>query len=162
VQINLQENVLRSLVVSVFVSSIRIKVPPALHRTYLLSNQNIDYVRAPLGRTNAYVGYTSLSDEHLRLWWAACADAKPEEAVGFEQCVGLLLDGMTADSGAGGGSERATCGCVERSRVKIHIYAPAEWLSQRPQITHVSLQTGQCDQASMARLYYNRCSRNRC
>jgi ATPase complex subunit ATP10 len=100
VQINLQENVLRSLLVSVFVSSIRAQVPPALHRTYLLSTQNMEYARAPLGMTNAYVGYTFLVDEHLRVRWAACADAKPEEAAGLERCVGLLLDRMSEEKAA--------------------------------------------------------------
>jgi ATPase complex subunit ATP10 len=100
VQINLQENALRSLLVNVFVSAIRAQVPAPLRRTYLLSRQSLEYLREPLGMSNAYIGYTFLVDEELRVRWAACGDAMPEEAEGLERCVGLLLERRKGGEGA--------------------------------------------------------------
>lgn len=40
-QINLQENVLKSLLVNLFLSSLRSTIPTALHPTYLVSRQNM-------------------------------------------------------------------------------------------------------------------------
>ena len=41
VQINLQENVLKSLLVNLFLNSLRRSVPPHLQPTYLVSRQNM-------------------------------------------------------------------------------------------------------------------------
>jgi ATPase complex subunit ATP10 len=83
---------LRSMLVSLFMRGIRSQVPHALHKTYLLSSQNMEYLREPLGMANKYIGYTYLVDDRLRVRWAACGDAKPEERAGLERCVGMLLD----------------------------------------------------------------------
>ncbi|KAF7983200.1 hypothetical protein HWV62_23464 [Athelia sp. TMB] len=92
VSINLQENLLKSFLVSLFLSSIRKQVPSDLHPTYLVSGQNMEYVREPLGLVNKHVGYVYLLDENLKVRWAGCADAKPEEARALESCTGVLLD----------------------------------------------------------------------
>jgi ATPase complex subunit ATP10 len=91
VQINLQENTLRSMLVSLFMRGIRANVPAALHKTYMLSSQNMEYLREPLGMENKYIGYTYLVDDALRIRWAACGDAKSEETAGLERCVRMLL-----------------------------------------------------------------------
>lgn len=44
VQINLQDNLLKSFLVSLFASGIRKTVPEPLWRTYMISNQNMEYV----------------------------------------------------------------------------------------------------------------------
>ncbi|KZP18123.1 hypothetical protein FIBSPDRAFT_829636 [Athelia psychrophila] len=92
VSINLQENLLKSFLVSLFLSSIRKQVAPDLHATYLVSGQNMEYVREPLGLVNKHVGYVYLLDENLKVRWAGCADAKPEEARALESCTSVLLD----------------------------------------------------------------------
>ncbi|KAH7886843.1 ATPase assembly factor ATP10 [Phlebopus sp. FC_14] len=92
VQINLQENLLKSWLVSLFLSSIAKEVPAQLHPTYLVSNQDMEYVREPLGIVNKHVGYVYLVDEQLKVRWAGCADAKVEEAKALEQCTGVLLN----------------------------------------------------------------------
>jgi len=92
VQVNLQENLLKSLLVSMFLASIRKTVPPHLQPTYLVSNQNMEYVREALGMVNKHIGYVYLLDERLRVRWAACGDAKPEETEALRTSVGVLLN----------------------------------------------------------------------
>ncbi|KAG6916737.1 hypothetical protein DXG01_005557 [Tephrocybe rancida] len=91
IQINLQENLLKSLLVKVFIRSLRNVIPPALRPTYLISSQNMEYVRDALGMTNNKVGYVYLIDENLKIRWGGCADATPEEAAALELCTGVLL-----------------------------------------------------------------------
>ena len=92
VQINLQENLLKSLLVSMFLSSLRQTIPAELQSTYLVSSQNMEYVRDSLGMVNKHIGYVYLLDEHLKVRWAACGDAKLEEADALRTCVGVLLN----------------------------------------------------------------------
>ncbi|KAI0252491.1 ATPase assembly factor ATP10, partial [Lactifluus subvellereus] len=92
VQINLQENILKSILVNIFLSSLRSKVPPDQHTRYLVSRQNMEYVRVPLGMTNSRIGYVYLVDENLKVRWAACADAKKEEEEALIRCTGVLLN----------------------------------------------------------------------
>ncbi|KAH9039208.1 ATPase assembly factor ATP10 [Lactarius hengduanensis] len=92
VQINLQENILKSILVHIFLSSLRSKVPPDQHTRYLVSRHNMDYLREPLGMTNSRIGYVYLVDENLKVRWAACADAKEEEEEALIRCAGVLLN----------------------------------------------------------------------
>ncbi|KAF9023686.1 hypothetical protein BDZ89DRAFT_1069713 [Hymenopellis radicata] len=90
-QINLQENLLKSLLVNLFVSSLRSTIPKHLHHAYLVSSQNMEYEREPMSMTNSKVGYVYLIDEDLKIRWAGCADATPEEVTALETCTGILL-----------------------------------------------------------------------
>ncbi|KAH9074179.1 ATPase assembly factor ATP10 [Lactarius deliciosus] len=92
IQINLQENILKSILVNIFLSSLRSKVPPDQHTRYLVSRQNMEYLREPLGMTNSRIGYVYLVDENLKVRWAACADAKEEEEEALIRCAGVLLN----------------------------------------------------------------------
>ncbi|TFY65220.1 hypothetical protein EVJ58_g2100 [Rhodofomes roseus] len=92
VQINLQENLLKSLLVSLFSSSIRKSVPEKLWETYLVSNQNMDYVRYDMGMTNSRIVYVYLVDEQCRIRWAACADPLEMEIEALKVCTGVLLN----------------------------------------------------------------------
>jgi len=92
VQINLQENLLKSFLVSLFLSSIAKSVPQELHPTYLVSSQNMEFLRDALGMVNKHVGYVYLVDDNLKVRWAGCADAKVEETNALEQCTGVLLN----------------------------------------------------------------------
>lgn len=77
---------------SLFLTSIARSVPPNLHSTYLVSNQDMEYVREPLGMVNKHVGYVFLVDENMKVRWAGCGDAKAEETNALEQCTGVLLN----------------------------------------------------------------------
>jgi len=91
IQINLQENLLKSILVNFFANSLRSVVPKEFQSNYLVSSQNMEYVREPLGMTNSKVGYVYLIDENLKIRWGGCADAKPEETRALESCTGVLL-----------------------------------------------------------------------
>ncbi|KAA1472568.1 hypothetical protein DENSPDRAFT_898178 [Dentipellis sp. KUC8613] len=91
VYINLQENILKSLLVNIFLTSLRSKVPQEQQANYLISRQNMEYVREQLGMVNSRIGYTYLVDDKLKVRWAACADAKPEEEEALVRGVGVLL-----------------------------------------------------------------------
>ncbi|KIY72359.1 hypothetical protein CYLTODRAFT_388706 [Cylindrobasidium torrendii FP15055 ss-10] len=91
VQINLQENMLKSLLVNLFVSNLQKTIPKELHHAYLVSSQNMEYEREPLAMTNSRIGYVFLVDEDLKVRWGGCADAMPEEEQALEVCTGVLL-----------------------------------------------------------------------
>ncbi|KAI0322836.1 ATP10 protein-domain-containing protein [Amylostereum chailletii] len=91
VQINLQENVLKSLLVNLFLRSLRQTIPLHLQSTYLVSRQNMEYVREQLGMVSSRIGYVYLVDEKQKVRWAACADAKKEEEEALVRGVGVLL-----------------------------------------------------------------------
>ncbi|KAJ4470550.1 ATP10 protein-domain-containing protein [Lentinula edodes] len=91
IQINLQSNTLKSMLVSLFLSSLRRAIPPEQHPYYLVSSQNLEYQRDAIGLTNDRVGYVYLIDENLRIRWAGCADATAEEAHALEVCTDMLL-----------------------------------------------------------------------
>ncbi|KAH9917170.1 ATP10 protein-domain-containing protein [Fomitopsis serialis] len=92
IQINLQENLLKSLLVSLFTSGIRKSIPEELWESYLVSNQNMDYVRHDMGMTNSRIGYVFLVDEQCKIRWAACADPINEEIEALRVCTGVLLN----------------------------------------------------------------------
>ncbi|KAI0370527.1 hypothetical protein BV20DRAFT_279951 [Pilatotrama ljubarskyi] len=91
VQINLQDNLMKSFLVSLFASGIRKTIPKALWPTYLISSQNLEYLREPLGIANRHVGYVYLVDPQLKIRWAACADPKAEEIAALKACTSVLL-----------------------------------------------------------------------
>lgn len=91
VQVNLQENLLKSFLVNLFLKSLRRVTAKELHPTYLVSSQNMEYVRDALGMTNSRVGYVFLIDESLKIRWGGCADATAEETRSLESCTGVLL-----------------------------------------------------------------------
>lgn len=101
VQINLQENALKSFLVSLFMSNLRGQTPPALHSTYMLSHQNMEYLKAPLGLDNKFVGYVYLLDENCKIRWAGCGDVKDDEAVALERCTDVLLKRLEKEKGRG-------------------------------------------------------------
>ncbi|KAF8609167.1 hypothetical protein BDV93DRAFT_518022, partial [Ceratobasidium sp. AG-I] len=97
-QVNLQENLLKSFLVSLFLSSLRNTVPSELHPTYILSGQNMEFLRVPLGMENKHIGYTYLIDENLKVRWAGCGFARPEETEALTNCTRVLLERMNPPS----------------------------------------------------------------
>ena len=84
IQINLQENLLKSFLVNLFTNSLRSTVPKELQPNYLISSQNLEYVREALGMANSRVGYVYLIDENLKIRWGGCADPTIEEIQSLE------------------------------------------------------------------------------
>ncbi|TFK26552.1 F1F0 ATP synthase assembly protein Atp10 [Coprinopsis marcescibilis] len=92
IQINLQENMMKAFLVNLFLSQLRRVIPAEQHSNYLVSGQNMEYVREAIGMTNTKVGYVYLIDENLRIRWAGCADPKADEIRALENCTGVLLN----------------------------------------------------------------------
>ncbi|KAJ6593457.1 ATP10 protein-domain-containing protein [Mycena capillaripes] len=91
VHINIQENILKALVVNLFLHNLRAKVPKELYGNCLLSTQNMEYLREPMGCINRMVGYVYLIDENLKIRWAAGGDATLAELQALESCMSVLL-----------------------------------------------------------------------
>ncbi|KAJ7072692.1 ATPase assembly factor ATP10, partial [Mycena amicta] len=91
VHINIQENFLKALVVNMFIRNLRAKVPKELYGNCLVSSQNMEYLREPLGLANKMVGYVYLIDENLKIRWAAGGDATTAELAALESCTRVLL-----------------------------------------------------------------------
>lgn len=100
-QINLQENILKSAIVSLSKYSIRGSLPKWQHATYLHSSQNMEMLRKPLGFENKHLGFVYLVDENVKIRWAACGQAKKEETLALMQCTGILLDRLKAEEKEG-------------------------------------------------------------
>ncbi|KAL8280572.1 hypothetical protein RQP46_006895 [Phenoliferia psychrophenolica] len=92
VYINLQENPLKGFLVTMFLSSLRQKIPKEQQASYLLSHQSLEYLREPMGMTNKHVGYVFLVDDQCRIRWAGCDWATPVEEESLRKCAHVLLD----------------------------------------------------------------------
>jgi len=91
IQVNLQENIMKAFLVNLFLGNLKSSVPKEEHANYLVSTQNMEYVREAMGMTNSKVGYVYLVDENLRVRWAGGADPFAEEVQALESCAGVLL-----------------------------------------------------------------------
>lgn len=89
---------MKAFLVSLYVSSLRRRVPKELQPTYLLSRQNMEYVREPLGMNNKHIGFVYLVDPNLRIRWAGGGLGLPEESDSLQRCVKVLLDRMKKGS----------------------------------------------------------------
>ncbi|ELU41512.1 ATP10 domain-containing protein [Rhizoctonia solani AG-1 IA] len=81
----------------------------------ILAPQNMEYLRVPLGKLipclternfltmravgmeNKHIGYTYLVDENLKVRWAGCAFARPEESEALANCTRVLLDRLAGN-----------------------------------------------------------------
>ncbi|GAA6064624.1 hypothetical protein JCM10212_006069 [Sporobolomyces blumeae] len=99
VYINLQENPLKSFLVSMFVASLRKTVPVEYHPTYLLSHQSLEYLREPLGMPNKHVGYVFLVDWNKKIRWAGCSWATVDEEEALRKCSHVLVERLKALEG---------------------------------------------------------------
>ncbi|KDQ13412.1 hypothetical protein BOTBODRAFT_33717 [Botryobasidium botryosum FD-172 SS1] len=100
IQINIQENPLKSFLVSLFLASLRQAVPAHFHSSYLVSGQNLEYLREPLGMENKHIGYVYLVDSDLRVRWAGCGFAAEGESEALANCTRVLVDRLQPAGGA--------------------------------------------------------------
>lgn len=106
VQLNLQPNLMKHYLLSLFLSSVRSQVPEPHQATYLLSKLDLDSPqsgidsihREDLNVHNIYAGYTYLVDRDSKIRWAGCGFAQPAERESLVRLTGNLLDSRTAKS----------------------------------------------------------------
>ncbi|CAG7849975.1 SubName: Full=Related to ATP10-F1F0 ATPase complex assembly protein {ECO:0000313/EMBL:CCA67304.1} [Serendipita indica DSM 11827] len=72
IHVNLQQNPLRTFLVSFFTSGLKKTIPRHFHQTYILSYDNVDYIREAIGLENKFVGHLYLVDWEGRIRWAGC------------------------------------------------------------------------------------------
>ncbi|KAH6917883.1 ATPase assembly factor ATP10 [Coprinopsis sp. MPI-PUGE-AT-0042] len=77
IQVKPARNMMKALLVKLFIGRLKGIVPPEFQANYLVSSQNMEYV-----------GYVFLIDDKLRIRWAACSDAMAEEIQSLESCTG--------------------------------------------------------------------------
>ncbi|PWN37978.1 uncharacterized protein FA14DRAFT_166907 [Meira miltonrushii] len=94
VQINLQENVLKAALVSLFQSSLRKQVPEALQSTYLFTTQDLTVEKEAIALHNKHVGYVYLVGSDGKIRWAGGGYAEHREQQGLVACTGVLLSRM--------------------------------------------------------------------
>ncbi|GJE94841.1 ATPase assembly factor ATP10 [Phanerochaete sordida] len=91
IQLNLQENLLKSMLVSLFASTIKKAIPQDQWSRYLITSQSMDYIREDMGLHNRHIVYVYLVDTACRIRWAACGDPQPGEIESLRSCTGALL-----------------------------------------------------------------------
>ncbi|CAO3636253.1 unnamed protein product [Cunninghamella blakesleeana] len=78
-ELNVQENLLKQLVLKAYVSSIRKNLPEERKDKYAFLFKDIKKTRKMLGMTNEYIGYVYLVDEDCKIRWAAHGNATDQE-----------------------------------------------------------------------------------
>ncbi|KAI8388501.1 ATPase assembly factor ATP10 [Radiomyces spectabilis] len=79
VELNVQENFLKQLLLRAFVPSIRRNLPDARKPNYVFLMKDISRSRKMLDMTNQYIGYVFLVDENCKIRWTAHGNASAEE-----------------------------------------------------------------------------------
>ncbi|BEI93796.1 uncharacterized protein CcaverHIS019_0602550 [Cutaneotrichosporon cavernicola] len=91
--INHQDNALKSMLVSFFVSGLKRTVPQERWGSYIFASgewSKID-ITGPLGIDNKILGYVYLVDENAKIRWAGCAMAQPKEAEDLRRAAAVLM-----------------------------------------------------------------------
>ncbi len=52
----------------------------------------MELLREPMGIENRHVGYVYLVDENVKIRWAGCSHASPEEIQALSVCTDVLLN----------------------------------------------------------------------
>lgn len=79
VEVNVQENLLKQLLLKAFVPLIRKNLVEERKDNYCLIMKDISKTRKSLDMTNQYIGYVFLVDENCKVRWTAHGPATPEE-----------------------------------------------------------------------------------
>ncbi|SAM05493.1 hypothetical protein [Absidia glauca] len=79
IELNVQENILKQLVLKAFIPSIRKNLADDRKDNYTFLFKDITKTRKMLDMTNQYIGYVFLVDEDCKIRWTAHGDATEEE-----------------------------------------------------------------------------------
>ena len=99
VQINAEDDPLRSWVIKIFMGSLRRGAGKENWDRYFVVNKGIsDEIREAIGVLNSKVGYTYLVDHNCRIRWAGSGDAEPSERDGLVKGMQRLIDEMAKEN----------------------------------------------------------------
>lgn len=95
VQINVEEDALKALLIRIFSWSLRRRVGKADWGRYFLLRKGLtDEIRESIGVLNGRVGYTYLVDHQCRIRWAGSGDAEGEEKESLVKGLQRVLKDM--------------------------------------------------------------------
>jgi ATPase complex subunit ATP10 len=93
VQINLEDNTLKAMIVKLFMPSLRKRLGVDNWSRYFLVRKGLtDEIRDLIGLLNSKVGYTYLLDGECKIRWAASGPAEGDEKEGLVKGLQRLLD----------------------------------------------------------------------
>ncbi|GFZ49355.1 hypothetical protein JCM24511_07475 [Saitozyma sp. JCM 24511] len=101
VQINHQDNPLKSMLLTFFLSSLKRTVPEERWGSYIVSSGawSAYDVTGPLGIENKLLGYVFLVDHNLKVRWAGCGPATPKETEDLRTATAVLMRRMQETHG---------------------------------------------------------------
>ncbi|MCJ1284742.1 Mitochondrial ATPase complex subunit atp10 [Xylographa opegraphella] len=92
VDINMEDNALKAVLIRLFMPSLRRQLPRAQHARYFLVRRGVtDVIREALGVRNGKVGYVYLVDSECRIRWAGSGPAGAGEVDSLVRGVGRLV-----------------------------------------------------------------------
>jgi len=95
VQINVEEDPMKSMLIRLFSWSLRRRIGKGNWGKYFLVRKGItENIRESIGVLNSKVGYTYLVDHNCRIRWAGSGDAEPAECEGLVKGMQRILDEM--------------------------------------------------------------------
>ena len=95
VNINIEENAMKSRLVKLFMGWQRRAVPTTMHtRSFLVTRGITDEIRYALGMFNSQIAYTFLVDGNCKVRWAGCAEANTEERASMMRGLNKLVSEM--------------------------------------------------------------------
>ena len=102
VDVNIEENTLKAMLITLFVPSLRKQIPKDRHDKYFIVRQGVtDEIRSQVGLMNGRVGYVYLVDSQGRIRWAASGVANGEEKEALVKGVRRLVDTLGSEEEAG-------------------------------------------------------------
>ncbi|KAK4648837.1 Mitochondrial ATPase complex subunit atp10 [Podospora bellae-mahoneyi] len=106
VQINVEEDWMKMMLIKLFSWSLRNKVGKEnWHRYFLVRKGITDEIKESVGLLNSKVGYTYLVDHRCRIRWAGSGSAEGDEREGLVKGVRRLLEEIKAEGVTGGVAE---------------------------------------------------------
>lgn len=92
IDINLQESLLKSMLVRLFSSNIKRQIPKEQHSKYFFVSKLSNNIKENMKILNRYVGYIYLVDNQCKIRWAGCGNATEEEKKYLITCSQKLLE----------------------------------------------------------------------
>lgn len=93
VQINIEDNALKALIIRLFMPNLRKKIANENWGRYFLVRKGItDQIRDAVGLLNSKVGYTYLLDGNCRIRWAGSGNAEGGEKGGLVRGTSRLIE----------------------------------------------------------------------
>ena len=76
-----------------------------MNRTLTVATFAEPHLREPMGIENRHAGYVYFVDGNIKIRWAGCSHASPEEIPTLLVCTSVLLNGFSEKGKRGGGGE---------------------------------------------------------